>query len=440
MSYLCISNRFWKSILMVVFGFLFYQAAYSQDVVVKGTVINEQNQRVVGAEVRLGQQNAKTNSKGTFLFKINEFPAQLTIRHSLYKEYLEVIRAPMYRRDTLFLDIMMENKETELEEVTISASRVIWAYQKPNTHIIDFVLIDKEILLICKEEHKYFLRRLDSIGEKIMDLQVKKSALNFYEDCTGGLHLVYADSIFELKLLGKSIGMLAGHTYLESMNILSPCVISSEDNFIVKRLGPHNKLVEYTKVDRNTKKPSLLYTTKDQKKMRELDDFASENQIAVPLSNPNFIYGKRFSTLTDRQRWDNEQFYNQILSKPLYAPIFEINDSIYIFDHFKDSALVYTISGNYVRSFQISYHYFENWKSELFLNKEKTKLYAKYEIDGLVTLRQINPSTGKVINLNVLEKHIHPLHIQIRNNYAYYIYKHYLDNSIHYLYKQPLKE
>jgi hypothetical protein len=425
---------------MLVFGFLFCQIAYSQDVVVKGTVINEQNQRVIGAEVRLGQLNAKTNSKGTFLFKINEFPAQLTVRHSLYKDYLEVIRAPMYRRDTLFLDVILENKETELEEVTISASRVIWAYQKANTHIIDFVLIDKEILLVCREDHKYFLRRLDSIGEKITDLQVKKNPLNFFEDCTGGTHLVYADSIFELKFVGKSIGVLAGHSYLETMHILSPCVISSEDNFIVKRLGPHNKLVEYTKVDRNTKKPSLLYTTKDQKKMRELDEFTSANQIAVPLSNPNFIMGKQVSSATDRQRWDNEQFYNQILSKPLYAPIFEINDSIYIFDHFKDSALVYTISGKYIRSFQISYHYFENWKSELFLNEEKTKLYAKYEIDGLVTLRQINPSTGKVINLNILEKHIHPLRIQIRNDYAYYIYKHYLDNSIHYLYKQPLKE
>lgn len=440
MSYLFKSIPLLKSILMVVFGFLVFQAAYSQDIVIKGTVINEQNQRVVGAEVRLGQQNAKTNSKGIFSFKINEFPAQLTIKHSLYKDYLEVIRAPINKEDTVFLELIVENKETELEEVTISSSRVIWAYQKPNTHLLDFVLIEKEILLVCREDHKYFLRILDSIGEKVTDLEVKKNPLNFYEDCTGGIHLVYADSIFELKLIGKSIGMLAGHTYLETMHILSPCVISSEDNFIVKRLGPHNKLVEYTKVDRNTKKPSLLYTTKDQKKMRELDEFTTANQIAVPLSNPNFIMGKQVSTSTDRQRWDNEQFYNQILSKPLYAPIFEINDSIFIFDHFKDSALVHTISGEYVRSFQISYHYFENWKSELFLNKEKTKLYAKYEIEGLVTLRQINPSTGKVIHTNILEKHIHPMRIQIRNNYAYYIYKHYLDNSIHYLYKQPLKE
>lgn len=425
---------------MVVFTFLFYQSAYSQDVVIVGTVSNEQNQRVVGAEVRLGQLNGKTNSKGKFLFKINRFPAQLTIKHSLYKDYLEVIRAPQYKRDTLFLDLIMENKETELEEVTISASRVIWAYQKANTHIIDFVLIDKEILMVCREDHKYFLRRLDSIGKKITDLQVKKNPLNFYEDCTGGTHLVYADSIFELKLLGKSIGMLAGHTYLETMNILSPCVISSKDNFIIKRLGPHNKLVEYMKINRNTKSPDLLYVTSDQQAMRDLDYYAAANDIPVLLSNPNYKHPPQMVVLTDKQKWDNQQFYNQILSKPLYAPIFEINDSIYIFDHLKDSALVYTISGKYVRSYEISYHYFENWKSELFLNEEKTKLYAKYENEGLVTLRQINPSTGKVINLDVLEKHIHPMRIQIRDNYAYYIYKHYLDNSIHYLYKQPLRE
>ena len=440
MSYLCISNPFLKSILMVVIAFSVHQSAYSQDVVVKGTVINEQNQRVIGAEVRLGQQNTKTNAKGNFLLKINEFPAQLTIRHALYTDYLEVIRAPEYRRDTLFLNVIMENKETELDEVTISASRVIWAYQKANTHIIDFTLIENEILLVCKEDHNYFLRRLDSIGEKIMDLPIKKNPLNFFEDCTGGTHLVYADSIFELKFIGKSIGMLAGHSYTETMEILSPCVISSEDNFIIKRLGAHNKLVEYTKLDRNTKKPSQLYITSDIQQMRQLDEYAAANDIPVPLWNPNYRLPNIVNTSNDRQKWQNQQFYNQILKKPLYAPIFEINDSVFVFDHFKDSALVYNISGKYIRSFQISYHYLENWKSELFLNEEKTKLYAKYEIEGLVTLRQINPSTGKVINTDILEKHIHPLRIQIRTNYAYYIYKHYLDNSIHYLYKQPLKE
>jgi hypothetical protein len=284
------------------------------------------------------------------------------------------------------------------------------------------------------------LRWLDSVGEKIRDIQIKKNPSGLFEDCTGGIHLTYTDSVFELKLIGNSIAILPGNAYIEAMDILSPCVISSEDNFIVKRLGPHNKLIEYLKIDRNTKKPGLLYTSCDRQLMRSLDDFAKANDIPVPLFNPNYRQPPQMTTTNDRQKWDNQQFYNQILKKPLYAPIFEINDSVFVYDHFKDSAMVFTISGNYVRSFQISYHYFENWKSELLINEEKTKLYARYEIDGLTTLRQINPSTGKVMNLDILEKHIYPLQIQIRNNYAYYLYKHYLDNSIHHLYKQPLKD
>lgn len=438
MNYLCISDKVWKSILTVLL-LLFGCTVYSQDVVVTGTVMNEQNQRVSGAEIQLGAANVKSNSKGIFLLRTTNLPAQLHAKHPLYKDYFEVVRAPVNKNDTLKVEIILEGKETELEEVTVNASRVIWVYEKKNTHIIDFALYEKEILLVCQENHKYFLRRLDSIGKKIVDLSIKKNPVGLYADCTGGTHLVYSDSIFEIKFIRNSIGMLSGHSYEETMKLLSPCIISSTDNFILKRLGPHNKLIEYVKIDWNTKKPSLLYLTSDRQKMRELDDFAMENEIAVPLSNPNYKRGKQANNLTDKQKWDNQQFYNQILKKPLYVPIFEINDSIFIFDHFKDSALVYSISGKYIRSFQISYHYFENWKSELLINEEKTKLYAKYEINGLVTLRQINPSTGKVVSLDVLEKHIHPINIQIRGNYAYYIYKHYLDNSIHYLYKQPLK-
>jgi hypothetical protein len=234
--------------------------------------------------------------------------------------------------------------------------------------------------------------------------------------------------------------MLAGHPYMETMRILGPCMISSDDNFIVRRMGPHNQLVEYASINRNTKKPTTLYNTSDQRKMRELDEFVLRNEIATELSNKSFRLGNQPDKPSPREKFQNQQLYQQILQKPLYAPVFEINDSIVVFDHFKDSAAVFNIAGKYVRSFQISYHYFENWKSELLMNEEKTKLYAVYEVDGLVTLRQINPSTGKVIHTDVLEKHIHPMHIQVRGNFAYYLYKHYLDNSIHYLYKQSLKE
>lgn len=425
---------------MVVFMFLLGSIASAQDIIVIGTVSNDQNQKLVGAEVRLGQQNSKTNSKGAFSFKLNKFPAQLSIKHVLYKEYIGFVRAPLNQKDTLFLDVILENKTTELEEVTINSSRVIWAYQKPYTHIIDFALMDDEILLLCQEDHKYFLRRLDSLSKKITDLQIKKNPQNLFEDCTGGTHLAYTDSLFEFKFWGNSIVMVAGYPYVQAMDILSPCVISSENNFIVKRLGPHNKLVEYTKIDRSTKSPELLYMTTDRNQMRALDDYAKANDIPVPLFNPNFKYRDPLSgALTDRQKWQNQQFYRQILSKELYTPIFEINDSVVIFDHLTDSALVFNSNGNFVRSFQISYHYFENWKNELIANEEKTKVYAKYEIDGLVTLRQIDPSTGKVLNTTLLEKHIYPMRIQIRGNYAFYLYKHYLDNSIHYLYKQALR-
>ena len=425
---------------MVIGIHLFSPWCYSQEVVVTGIVINEQNQRVSGAEVKLGQANTKTNSKGIFTARINAFPVQLHIKHPLYKDYFEVVRAPVHKNDTIKLDLILEGKETELEEVTINSSRVIWVYDKKNTHIIDFALYEKEMLLVCKENHRYFLRRLDSIGKKIVDVPIKKNPVGLYGDCTGGTHLVYADSIFEIKFIRNSIGMLSGNSYEETMRVLAPCVISSPDNIILKRLGAHNKLVEYVKVDWNTKKPSQLYITSDQKTMRQLDEYATANQIAVPLSNPNYGRTTVVNTSTDRQRWQNQQFYSQILKKPLYAPIFEINDSVFVFDHFKDSALVYSLSGNYIRSFQISYHYFENWKSELFLNEEKTRLYARYETEGLVTLRQIDPSTGKVMNTDILEKHIHPMNIQIRGSFAYYIYKHYLDTSLHYLYKQPLKK
>jgi hypothetical protein len=102
------------------------QLAYSQDVVVIGTVSNGQSLPVAGAEVRLGPLNGKSNSKGVFTFKVNKFPVTLTIKHRLYNNYIEVVRAPINKQDTIFLDIILENKSTELDEVTVSASKITW--------------------------------------------------------------------------------------------------------------------------------------------------------------------------------------------------------------------------------------------------------------------------------------------------------------------------
>ncbi|MNK05383.1 hypothetical protein D3C87_232650 [compost metagenome] len=442
MNYLYTAGKFWKIILITPLLIVFCHVAYSQETVVIGNVMNDQHQRIPSAEIRLGKITIKSNSKGTFQVKTAEFPVQLSVKHSQYKSYLEVVRAPAHKGDTVFLDIVLGGKETQLEEVTVNASRVIWAYPKAHTHIIDYALVDNELLLVVREDQKYVLRRIDSIGNKIVDQRIKKSPVGLFEDCSGGIHLVYPDSIFELKLIRNSIGMLRGYTYEETMGVLGPCALASWDNFILKNMGPHNKSLDYFKVERDSKNYSLLYTTIDRKRMRELDEYATDNDIPVQLYDKNAyrLASYRRVNASDREKFQNQSFYQQVLSKPLYAPIFEINDSLYIYDHFKDSALVYTLSGDHIRSFQFSYHYFENWKNKLYVNEENTKLYAKYESEGLTVLRQINPSTGKVINVNFIEKHIYPMNIQIRNNSVYYLYKLYTDNSIHYLYKQSLKE
>ena len=118
--------------------------------------------------------------------------------------------------------------------------------------------------------------------------------------------------------------------------------------------------------------------------------------------------------------------------------MFELNDSLIIFDHLNDSAVVFNKSGQRIRAFPIYYHYFKGWKYELVSNLEKTKIYARYESEGLTVLREINPTNGKVESMIRLEKHVFPEHLQIHGDFIYYIYKDYLDQSMHYIFKQHL--
>ena len=71
----------------------------------------------------------------------------------------------------------------------------------------------------------------------------------------------------------------------------------------------------------------------------------------------------------------------------------------------------------------INYHYLDDWKKELIVDKEQGDVYAKFEKNGFCYLKKIDLTTGKIIESFKLEKHTFPTNIKIRNNTAYYLYK-----------------
>ena len=413
-------------------------SSYSQvEAVVKGKVVNESGTPIKGASVKLGNTDARTNSVGVFTAKTTSFPAKLTVSHSLFLEYTDRIALPERWRDTIRVLVVMTGKEKELEEVTVSAEKIFWVYPRKQANILDFLVQpDNRILVCCNDENRYFMRSLNAEGEKLNETPIRNHPKKLYRDCMESIHLVYSDSIYETTLVNNSIGIFQAKAKRGIFDLLQSCVYKDDHNLMKYNYSNEGQRIEYLTIDIKSKAAKTLYVGEDRTEYRQMEEYKYEHYMA----DEKMFHSQTSDELRiTRKVWNSKQFYELIVINPIYIPMFELNDSLFIFDHVNDSAVVFTREGKRVRSFPIFYHYFEGWKNELITNLEKTRVYARFESEGITTLKEINLANGKTESIIQLEKHTFPENIQIQGNFIYYLYKDYLNQSMHYLYKQRLE-
>lgn len=420
------------------------------EAIIKGKVINEKGTPVKNASVKVGSNDARTNSNGFFFVKNTEFPVQLTVNHPLYSEYLEMVVLPDRWKDTIRVTVILLGKETQIEEVTVSAESIFWVYPRKQANVLDFILQpDDGIVLCCSDEKNYYLRELNPQGEKMVEVPIRPHPKKLYRDCLKSIHLIYSDSIYETAVFENTIGIFQPKLARGLVNLIQSCIYKDQKTLIKYSLTKQDQCIEYTALNIQTKKTKVIYVGEDRARNRQLREYAAENSNAdeILFQTTPVIRESTVATKVDdldqfkkaRDRWNNRQFYDLILIRPVYIPMFELNDSLIIFDHLNDSAVVFDKSGQRIRAFPIYYHYFKGWKYELISNLEKTKIYARYESQGLTVLREINPTNGRIEKTIRLEKHVFPKHLQIHGDFIYYIYNDYLDQSMHYIFKQHLE-
>ncbi|WP_341908295.1 hypothetical protein [Fluviicola taffensis] len=407
------------------------------EAIVKGKVTNEKGTPVKNAAIKVGSRDARTNDNGFFVVKNTEFPAQLTVNHPLYSEYLDMIVLPEKWKDTIQVSVVLLGKETQIEEVTVSAEQIFWVYPRKQANVLDFLVQpDDGILLCCSDENRYFMRSLNAKGEKTNEIPIRNHPKQLYRDCMETIHLIYSDSIYETAVVNNSMGIFQPLALSGIYNLLKSCVYKDDKNLVKYNYSNEDQRIEYLAINIQSKRSKTLYVGEDRTEYRQMEEYEYEHYRA----DEKMFHSQDSEELKKtRKIWNNKQFYELIVINPVYIPLFELNDSLFIFDHVNDSAVVFTKDGMRVRSFPIFYQYFDGWKKELITNLEKTKIFARYDSEGITTLREINPTNGKIQRTIQLEKHVFPEHLQIHGDFIYYTYKDYLDQSMHYIFKQHLE-
>ena len=126
--------------------------------------------------------------------------------------------------------------------------------------------------------------------------------------------------------------------------------------------------------------------------------------------------------------------------KELYAPLFHRNDTLFVFDYYKDKLYTFNADGDSLDSIPIYHHYQPKrtgWKKNLIQDGVTGHIYAVYDRSGYTYLGSVDTKTGEITEQVKLEFRYAKKFV-VEGNFVYYIYRPFESTQKKFLYKERL--
>jgi CarboxypepD_reg-like domain len=429
--------RFVFVFIISFFSGFFSYAQTNSFVVVSGKVVDDSKKALANVTVLVINSSLNTVSNANGLFEI-KLPKQNTILKFQLLGYKTVEKSINPSADTINLKIILTEKNQELQAVEILYESIQMAYDRPYAYVFDYEFYGDGLLLLLEENKKSKLRLVDQNNDVITHRYIRKNPGNFYRDCLGNIGMIYSDSTYQIYITDTILNLAKGVKKEKFELLLTPCAAFTGSHFYFRVFGPYSQSILYYAIDSATKQRTIIKRIADVDRKQFADSYFSRVTVTAGYA-PREMGDIDYSALDFiRQNQSNEMFLDNIVYRPIYSPLLEINDSIFIFDHSADTCFVYTKRGLFSRQFPVKYHHNSGWKRELIVSYDHKKVYAKFIRDGITYLDEINLATGKVIKEYKLKVHPFIKHVKVRDGYAYYLYMDWFSDGMKYLFRQYL--
>lgn len=281
---------------------------------------------------------------------------------------------------------------------------------------------DKLILLTFEKNLEHAKIVLTDASQKIVSSYVlPDEAKELYKDYLGYVNVICIRHIYRISINQNeiSLGSLPVNDY---KNMIMPCIDTiGRDIYFSDYQKDYPEFTYYA------------YNTKD----KQIIPFKKVCDREVMKG-----YNMEYYFLTSRERLEARQLadeYNvdkhrvaavmsgltrSMFYTPLYAPLFVMNDTVLVFDHYNDAILKYDKKQRLLDSVPIDYHHPKNWKEwthKVIVDKSNNATYALYKKNGYYYLKKVDLYSGKIIgSFKLSNQYVDK--IKIKDGYVYYVY------------------
>lgn len=257
--------------------------------------------------------------------------------------------------------------------------------------------------------------------EILQSFKLKEKPTELIHDFRGNAHVVCENGVYGIYRTASGIG-ISNIDKSYYMKYIFPVVDTIQTKLFFSNFNPVYPAFDYMAVDQLDSTYKVILEIKDDL-MMEL--YRSEYKW-VDVRTKLWAYNKQLETGIDKEIWVGANYFtNSVYYKQLYAPMFQRNDSVFVFDYYKDKLFTFDAFGNKVDSVSIFHHYQPKqtgWKRNVMQDKVTGEVYAFFEKGGICSVQKINLKTG-ALGDKIQFEHKYIDKLAIHGNKAYYVYR-----------------
>ncbi len=418
----------------------------AQTTIIKGIVKDaETNLLIQNSVVRcLNLPNVtQTNLIGEFtLTLLRKQNYKLSITHVSYQAIIKEIK--VLQSDTIFVSIALKQKTNILDSISIYAiHKPETLVGKANYSIYDFDFYEDKLLLLTAEKNLNHakIQLADYSGKIYSSFELPQQAgeaTHFFHDYEGYTDVICKDSVFRIDVMNNEL-LIMPLLKNDFNKYLIPIIDTANGNYYVNDKWDKYPLFNYYYLNKNDTVNHLLQTitNQDLMKLYSLEYYYLSSRAQLEARRMADYYKTDKKIIAALMSGFTQSMYYE----PLYAPLFILNDTICIFNHYTNFLYHYTKQNKLIDSVSINYHHPKNWrewKKQVFVDEVENKVYACFSKDQHHYIKQINYQTGKEI-LTYKLKHHSAQKIKIKNGYVYYVYRPFDSTQEKFLYREKIE-
>lgn len=416
-------------------------------VTIYGKVTEElTNKPIESVAVKILNSNYGTSTKANGMFYIT-IPAKKRISilfsHIAFAKRIKEITT-IEHQDSVFVSVSLMPANTIIDTISVLGThKPDTLVGSPSYSIYDFDFYEDKYMLLTstKSLEKAELKLADANGKILTTYFVPKEggvAKEFYKDYMGFTNLICKNKIYRINIYHDRFVLIP--LEVEDVNsFIKPIIDTINGKLIFTDYWKDYPLFNYFSYNEKDSTKKIVHSVEDVDLMHAYNfeyyslkpsEKLEARRLAMDLKTDKHIIASLMSGFT------HSMFY-----QPLYAPLYVINDTISVFDHYKDKLYHINKNGAKMDSMSISYNHPKNWKEwkHLMLKDDIENLvYAVYDKNGHKYIKQISTQTGKELGKYTLQFHSADK-LKIHDGYVYYIYRPFESTQQKFFYRELVR-